>query len=592
MTDAFLTLLQQSVGATPDPTDPASSTPSPLPLIGEVISAPPQTSGGPVGSTTEIYQKILKPTLVNLPYLDSIVKQAAVLTAAIGGTSYGTLTAARPAPKPFIVGFITPDVPINYIPVSQTKSQLAVINSQSANSKPGPSGVSSNVPYSPPGAPGLQPKVQTTFSSDDLKSEIISNYTSRFGQPPTDATVSLMYAQFALESGFSASSQTVSCSNYNLGNYHAGGGIVTLDGKPTPGQPLPAPANLPQGGSYFLTYDNFGPSGPNANQYYSVYMQNFDSLHGAVSRQLGQLVTNWPGTATAQTPEDFNQALINPAPGHGLYYTADPSIYLRGLQTQQQAYLAGGGSTGTAPNIIGQPTTSVTAATNSTPSTISGPPNGSVMDNGDVTGADEDPMQSTLGRNIAPSSDSKRNTLTNAYLNSIIHDLNVIKAMPPLLMLINPESFERSYEHSSDTGTKGRAGQIVQVWLEKPMTISCKGVSAGQYTLSSDGSGGLSQINRIQSVSYENLLSLVLTYKNNGTLFDGYSQSSLGVPVLAMSLFIYYDNHIYIGSFSDFVVDDEAEKPYNMSYNWKFNVRYDLSVEVGSITDSNIGTFA
>jgi len=119
------------------------------------------------------------------------------------------------------------------------------------------------------------------------------------------------------------------------------------------------------------------------------------------------------------------------------------------------------------------------------------------------------------------------------------------------------------------------------------MTISCSGVTAGQYVFNIFGQGGLSQLNRVQSISYQNLLSLVMTYKNNGVIYERNVPGSVGTPVLAVSLFIYYDDKVYIGSFDSFTVEDDANQPYNLSYSFRFTVRYEI--DVNSLS-SGVGT--
>jgi len=120
---------------------------------------------------------------------------------------------------------------------------------------------------------------------------------------------------------------------------------------------------------------------------------------------------------------------------------------------------------------------------------------------------------------------------------------------------------------------KGRYGNIVHLWLEKPVTISASGVTAGQYIVDAEGNGGLTNVNRIHSVSYQNLLSLFFLYKNNGVIF-GSSKADRGIPILSCSLYIYYDQRLYVGSFDDFGIQDSGDKPHNMAYNFKFTVRY------------------
>ena len=145
--------------------------------------------------------------------------------------------------------------------------------------------------------------------------------------------------------------------------------------------------------------------------------------------------------------------------------------------------------------------------------------------------------------------------------------------------MINPREFTRSYEHTIDS-VKARRGHIVHHWLEKPLSISSSGVSALQFAVNASGNGGITHQNRVQSLSYRNLLSLITIYRNNGHIYTTGLGDSLnsGIPIVSNSIFVYYDGHVYIGSFDDFSVTDSADKPFNMAYSWKFTARYDIDV--------------
>ena len=563
------------------PAEPAAP-----PLNGAAGTDTPAGSPNPIidgDSPSAIYAKIQESMPVNYPLMLRLGKQASLLTAALGDQQYGTLTAAKPSPKPMVFGFIVPDVPINYSPVSQVKSKVGDVNKASAKAAGTATSQSFSVPGGTTGPPGMQPKTRTTFGASDLKNNIIAAYTQITGHPPTPQTTALIYAQMCLENGVNAGTKSFGCYNYNLGNFHAGGGTTPY----AKGEPLPPPnEKTPKGGSYFWTtdYDSKG-------QPYGCYMQSYGDLGSAVRGQVGQLLHNWPGTATAQTPEEFNSALVPPsrggtAPGPG-YYEAPVATYLAAIKSQVAAYNAGGQASGTADASV---QAQDPEASKPEPP---GPPIGAIMDNGDVTGADGNPLGQDYGHNIQV--DLSRKALTDSYIASIREDISMLKLIPPLLLLVNPQSFERSYEQSVDSGPKGRQGHIVHLWMEKPLSISCKGVTAGQYIIDAEGQGGLAQTNRISSLSYQNLLSLVMTYKNNGVIFDKFSadSGSLGVPIVQMSIYIYYDGRIYIGSFDDFSVDDAADKPYNLDYSFKFNVRYEVEVDPNAVSDAAItGVYA
>jgi hypothetical protein len=199
----------------------------------------------------------------------------------------------------------------------------------------------------------------------------------------------------------------------------------------------------------------------------------------------------------------------------------------------------------------------------------------------DVTTKD-DPLATPLGRNIQP--DDKRFDIVFAQNQALQRQIDSMRETPPLVLLVNPSNFERSYERIADSSAKARQGNIVHLWTERPLVISCKGETAAQYIVDPQGFGGLTGENRIFSLSYMNLLSLVLMYKNNGMIYaDSVEKGSEGIGMLPASVFIYYDNHIYIGAFDDFSIDDTADKPYNMEYSFKFSVR--LDIECAEIND-------
>lgn len=183
-----------------------------------------------------------------------------------------------------------------------------------------------------------------------------------------------------------------------------------------------------------------------------------------------------------------------------------------------------------------------------------------------------------LGRYI--SVDEGRSQAANKAVQETQRQITELAQTPALMLLINPRSFTRNYEQTVDYAG-GWRGQIVSMWLEKPIKISGSGTTAAQYAMIGSGEGGLTNVNRVFSLSYENLMSLMMIYRNNGWLYSGdaYGPSNTGVPVLGLSLYIYYDGHLYLGSFDSFGITDSAEKPYNMDYSFDFTARYDIPID-------------
>ncbi|HED36808.1 MAG TPA: hypothetical protein ENI76_00965 [Ignavibacteria bacterium] len=211
-----------------------------------------------------------------------------------------------------------------------------------------------------------------------------------------------------------------------------------------------------------------------------------------------------------------------------------------------------------------------------------------IMQTGYITDPD-DKLRDGLGRSVQLA-DEQRQIIAFKQTMALRKQINIINKTPPLVLLVNPSRFERNYEQGSDSSSKGRYSNIVQNWLERPMTINGGGVTSGQYIVNAEGSGGLTNVLRVHSLSYASLLSLLMIYKNNGILYAG-DESDRGIPILGMSIFIYYDQHVYIGSFDTFSIADTADKPFHMSYEFRFKVRYDMSVPtngLNSVVDSSI----
>jgi len=193
----------------------------------------------------------------------------------------------------------------------------------------------------------------------------------------------------------------------------------------------------------------------------------------------------------------------------------------------------------------------------------------------DNLGGEENDPYGRLGRRI--SKDDVRAQHTNKVVEDMKEQIDQISKTPSMMLYVNPRSFNRNYEQSVDVAG-GWRGQIVSAWLERPMKISGSGTTAAQYAVNASGFGGLTNLNKIYSLSYENLMSLALIYQNNGWIYSGfgYDQSNVGVPVIGLNLFIYYDGHIYIGSFDSFKIGESADKPWTLEYSFEFTVRYDI----------------
>jgi hypothetical protein len=170
---------------------------------------------------------------------------------------------------------------------------------------------------------------------------------------------------------------------------------------------------------------------------------------------------------------------------------------------------------------------------------------------------------------------SAQNEKLNKFYAELQLQINTMRMVPPLALIINPSNFSKRMDRPADYA-RGRRMNIVSMWHEGMTQISADGTSAGQYIYRNNG-GGINGIGRVLSVSYKNLLSLVQIYKSNGIVYnnsDFQDSSSVGVPIAVGSVYIKYDGYTYIGSFDSFSVTDDASKPNLLSYSFDFTARY------------------
>jgi GH24 family phage-related lysozyme (muramidase) len=195
---------------------------------------------------------------------------------------------------------------------------------------------------------------------------------------------------------------------------------------------------------------------------------------------------------------------------------------------------------------------------------------------------------------------------------------------PPLKMLVNPTSFKLSAEKIIADGDWGRNGPIVEQWGEAQDKLEASGKVAAFYSLDVGGTGaaggvyggpGITRIARQYSAAYQNFLSLWLLYKNNGALWinpmafspmspntgtaSPAASQATNLSVLG-SIYLYYDNILYIGSFDNFNLTESETAPYTLEYNFSFTVRAtflldntdDLSLQLSGLAQSQLNPLA
>ena len=170
-----------------------------------------------------------------------------------------------------------------------------------------------------------------------------------------------------------------------------------------------------------------------------------------------------------------------------------------------------------------------------------------------------------------------------AIINAITQQVNQMVNTPPLRLLVNPRSFKNSLEKITSDGSWGRNGPIIEHWGEQMDKIEASGKIAAFYALDSNPPGlltdndpGLTRMVRNSSTAYQNLLSLYLIYRNNAGIwtedFINPASTKTNLSIVG-SIFIFYDNILYVGSFDNFTISESDEAPYSLEYSFSFTVR-------------------
>lgn len=537
----------------------------------------------------ETIGRIYNPFPSVVPFVDLLSKSVSYTVAPDPSPGFGTLTASRRPSKPFIIGFIPPDNEVNFIPVERTFSAVKTI---SPNEKQATSGTSAVNPKRNNGPATEYARELKNFSAEELRAALFKAYKEVTGKTPSEATLGVLYSQVQVENGRYPGAKSMSAPNYNLGashvSYNSGQkiGRYLFDNEQLKIVDPSSGLVKPRYGDYFYATDHDGPPGGKGAGFgrpFHVAFNSFKNLKDGAAFQIS-IVGGWSGALDAQSPEEYIE-LVKPIKDDPTtaenerrsgYFGADPEHYGKRLREFYDAYRE------QFPNPMGNPDKPSIQLPSDLPQELT------VMSPNSATDfVETDPIGDRIGRNIQVAG-AERLAISKLQTEALRDQINIMRGTPPLVMLVNPGEIDKSYENAYDDSPKGRYTNIPHVWLERPMKLKANGVTAGQYAVDASGAGGLTNGNRIHSLSYANLMSLIMTYKNNGVLNAG-SESDPGIPIIACSVFIYYDEHIYLGSFDDLSVDDSGDKPHNLGYSFTFNSRYDLELDMtNAVVDSAI----
>ncbi len=190
--------------------------------------------------------------------------------------------------------------------------------------------------------------------------------------------------------------------------------------------------------------------------------------------------------------------------------------------------------------------------------------------------ADKDLNQTGLGKRFLDAQQS--------VIKSLQAALKQMADTPPLRMLVNPASFRVSGEKILSDGNWGRNGPIIEHWGDGQDKIEASGKVAAFYSLDAHGVGpGLNRTARQYSKSYQNFLSQWLIYKNNGGIWlpdpiDTNSSKKTNL-VLAGSVYLYYDDTLYVGSFDNITITENETAPFTLEYSFAFTARATFTLD-------------
>ena len=156
--------------------------------------------------------------------------------------------------------------------------------------------------------------------------------------------------------------------------------------------------------------------------------------------------------------------------------------------------------------------------------------------------------------------------------------LEAMQNVPPLRMLVNPSSFSVKGEKIvADSGWSRNGNSIIEHWGNQQEKVSASGKVAGFYAIDIRNAvgPGLTRMARNYSQAWQNFQSLCLFYSNNAGLHTADVTTTHEERNLAMlgSVYLFYDDILYIGSFDSLSVSESETTPHTVDYSFEFTVR-------------------
>lgn len=167
----------------------------------------------------------------------------------------------------------------------------------------------------------------------------------------------------------------------------------------------------------------------------------------------------------------------------------------------------------------------------------------------------------------------------------ILDQYKQLKDLPPITLLINPQSMTISYTKIQAYQDQTRMGYIFQAWGEDipTMQISCKIGPYLSYNRDPKKSRGLHHTSRRDSAPYRQLMNLLALFKNGATIRDRLGRSEMihqvGYHVIE------YDGARYTGHIKSFNWGISSDQPTGgLDFDMDFEI---LQTEYFETTDIN-----
>lgn len=169
--------------------------------------------------------------------------------------------------------------------------------------------------------------------------------------------------------------------------------------------------------------------------------------------------------------------------------------------------------------------------------------------------------------------------LTPAYtdkegLLDFVTQAHALATLPPIVFMINPSTFEVSYNGIMAFQEQTRYGFVFQRFGEELPTISFSTPIGAYMAGRSDGkvgTSGLHLTSKKDSAAYRHLMAILAVYRNNSVIVDRIGRSRAFHAVGRQR--IYFDGQVWEGRIESMSFSEEADKPHGgISFDMSFTV--------------------